>query len=403
MEYSLYFHIPFCSHRCAYCDFTTYAGLNHLIPNYTRAVCTELHLLAGQLPHHLCVGSIYFGGGTPSLLPIRAFERIIRCIHDHFEFNNNIEVSLEANPGSLSLQYLAELKQLGFNRLSLGMQSYHPAELKFLERRHSFTDVIKAVEWAHEVQFNNCSLDLIFGLPGQSLDNWMQTVQQAVNLSPTHLSIYGLSIEEGTPLKGWIDEGKVFQPDDDAAAEMYDWVKGYLAQEGYFHYEISNWAKKTEGSEPFICRHNLQYWRNLPYFGIGAGAHGYAFGTRVDNYNHPQKYISSLTDNSVDNLKNLPSQLSTYPSLPCTNEATLINLQTEMGETMMLKLRLLEEGITLGEFSERFNMDMNILYSAQIQKLIDLGLIEWRGRDFDRLCISEHGILLGNQVFLEFI
>jgi len=403
MEYSLYIHVPFCNHRCAYCDFTTYAGINYLIPNYTLAVCTELQLLSSQLTNKERIGSIYFGGGTPSLLPISAYELIINCINDHFEVNNNVEVSLEANPGSLSLEYLAELKELKFNRLSLGMQSSHAPELKFLERQHTFADVILAIEWARKVQIDNYSLDLIFGLPGQPFDKWMLSVQRAVDLSPTHLSVYGLSIEEGTPLKTWVDEGKVCKPDEDAAAEMYEWVRGYLAREGYIHYEISNWAKKAAKPDTFMCKHNMQYWRNLPYFGIGAGAHGYAFGTRVANHNHPLQYISSFSKINKEKLNNEQSQKITYPSLPCTNVANPIDLETEMGETMILRLRLLEEGITVGEFSERFGLDMQQIYGEQIHKLIDFGLLEWRGKNLERLCLSDRGILLGNQVFLEFI
>lgn len=403
MEYSLYIHIPFCNHRCAYCDFTTYAGLNHLIPDYTRAVCTELKLLASQLTNMERLGSIYFGGGTPSLLPISAYELIINCINDQFEVNNNVEVTLEANPGGLSLKYLAELKELKFNRLSLGMQSSHAVELNFLERQHKFADVIAAVEWARKVQIDNYSLDLIFGLPGQSLDKWMLSVQRAVNLSPTHLSVYGLTVEEGTPLKTWVVEGKVCQPDEDAAAEMYDWVRDYLAHEGYIHYEISNWAKKGAEPDTFICRHNMQYWCNLPYFGVGAGAHGSAFGVRVANYNHPQEYIYSFSKNNQEKLNNVQNQKKTYPSLPCTNIVNSIDLETEMGETMMLRLRLLEEGITVKEFSSRFGLDMKQVYGEQINKLIDFGLLEWRGKNLERLCLSDHGILLGNQVFLEFI
>ncbi len=403
MEYSLYIHIPFCSHRCAYCDFTTYAGIDHLIPNYTNAVCTELQLLASQLTNKVRLRSIYFGGGTPSLLPIAAFERIINCINDQFEVNKNAEVTLEANPGTVSFEYLAELAQLNFNRLSLGMQSSHTVELDFLERQHTFADVINAVDWARKAQIENCSLDLIFGLPGQLLDRWMLSVQRAVDLSPTHLSVYGLTVEEGTPLKTWVNEGKVCQPDEDAAAEMYDWARDYLAHEGYIHYEISNWAKKGAEPESFICRHNLQYWRNLSYFGIGAGAHGYAFGMRVANLIHPQEYISSLSMKSKEELQNQQPQVSTYPSLPCTSEAKSIDVETEMGETMMLRLRLLEEGITKGEFSKRFGLDMQQIYGKQIHKLRDSGLLEWRGKNLDRLCLSERGILLGNQVFLEFI
>jgi len=199
--YSLYLHIPFCAHRCAYCDFNTYAGLDFLIPEYVQAMCREIEYLSVSQETSSIVHTIFFGGGTPSLLPIKELERVFLAIYRHFNMQKDIEITLEANPGTLSQEYLNGLKQLGVNRLSLGMQSADLRELKLLERAHDFGDVIQAVDWARRAGITNLSLDLIFGLPDQNLSEWMRNLSLAVQLQPDHLSLYALTLEHGTPME----------------------------------------------------------------------------------------------------------------------------------------------------------------------------------------------------------
>jgi oxygen-independent coproporphyrinogen-3 oxidase len=397
-EYSLYLHIPFCRHRCAYCDFNTYAGLGRLIPEYVSALRREIDLvsegaarmLRGQ---KLPVKTIFFGGGTPSLLPVEALEEIMTTLNGCFDLLPDVEVTLEANPGTLSLAYLEALRQSGINRLSLGMQSAHPEELALLERQHDFSDVVRAVTWARQAGFDNLNLDLIFGLPDQSQAAWRSSLDLALGLKPEHLSLYSLTIEHGTPLQHWAARGLISEPDPEAAAEMYEWAMARLGRAGYQQYEISNWARRDREGNLLACRHNLQYWRGLPYLGLGAGAHGYAGGIRTANVLAPSAYIQRMKT----------GQVQEFPCTPATASIRTVERLDELGETMMMGLRLVEEGVGEGDFSARFGQNLGEVYGAQIERLVGLGLLEWGGERSDRLRLTERGRLLGNQVFVEFI
>ncbi len=309
MNHSLYFHIPFCIQRCAYCDFNTYAGQETNIPAYLQALCREVELVGksyisgndgkGKVTAH----TVFFGGGTPSLLTPAQFEQILQVVHDSFEVLPEAEISLEANPGTLSLDSLRGLRALGFNRLSLGVQSAHADELRLLGRIHDYGEVLDAVKWSRQAGFANLNLDLIFGLPEQTLERWSETLSKAVALEPEHLSLYALTIEHGTPFGRWAASGRLPIPDPDLAAEMYEWAGEFLEGHGFLQYEISNWGRtkssgrKMEAGEvnPFYaCRHNLQYWRGDPYLGFGAGAHGYAAGVRYSNVLRIKTYVQRL-------------------------------------------------------------------------------------------------------------
>jgi oxygen-independent coproporphyrinogen-3 oxidase len=391
-DYSLYLHIPFCRHRCSYCDFNTYSGLEALIQDYVSALCREAELLATSAGQHLPVHTIFFGGGTPSLLPISGIERILSTLERSFAISEGVEITLEANPGTLALAYLQDLRRMGVNRISLGMQSASPQELRLLERQHGTTDVIQAVAWARRAGFDNINLDLIFGLPYQSLQTWQRTLSFALNLNPEHFSLYALTLEHGTPMHHWTARGLLSEPDPDLAAEMYEWASDTLAGEGYEQYEISNWARQA-GGESGACRHNLQYWRNLPYLGLGAGAHGYAGGVRTANVLAPAAYIRRCMDGTA--------QL--FPGTPATVTAKTIDQAAEMGETMMMGLRLVREGVADDGFKARFGLSLIQAFGEQIERLLRLRLLEWSGVKGSRLRLTTHGRLLGNQVFMEFI
>jgi oxygen-independent coproporphyrinogen III oxidase len=396
VSYSIYIHIPFCSHRCGYCDFNTYAGLEDLIAPYTQALCAEIEYIATSSPP-LPAHTIFFGGGTPSLLPAAEVKRILLALSKAFDFSPLIEISLEANPGTLSLSYLQELRQLGINRLSLGVQSANPAELRLLERQHNYTDVIQAAGWARQAGFDNLNLDLIYGLPDQSLESWQRTLDLAIGLHPEHFSLYALTLEHGTPFGRWAARGLISEPDPDLAADMYEWAAQRLSLAGYDQYEISNWACRRNG-QLLACRHNLQYWRGLPYLGLGAGAHGYAASQRTVNVLAPQAYIQRCL-HSVER----DAHRFTFPQTPATLSVSPINRQSEIGEMMMMGLRLTDEGVSAVKFLERFGQTLDQVYGPQIERLIRLGLLEWAGPQEDSLRLSQRGRLLGNQVFMEFI
>ena len=428
--YALYFHIPFCRHRCAYCDFTTYAGQDDAIPAYVDALCREIKLVGETLTEKVRARTIFFGGGTPSLLSVPQFASIFAAIRENFQIHPNAEISLEANPGTLDLDYLRGLRSVGFNRLSLGVQSAHPDELRMLERIHSYADVVAATASARKAGFDNLSFDLIFGLPEQTLDRWQASVKQVLGLHPEHLSLYALTIEHGTPFGRWAKHGLLPIPDPDLAAEMYEWASDFLAENGYRQYEISNWAKAdrrrwtvdsgrstVNGQRSFTCKHNLQYWRNLPYLGFGAGAHGYAAGMRYSNVSQIKTYIERLSQPSrskIPNFNIVPegySQFLAYPLSPAAVGHQKITRQTEMNETMLLGLRLTDEGVSAETFRSRFGVEMTDIFGKEIDELSALGLLEWANSPLSlagegggaRVRLTPRARILGNQVFVRFV
>jgi oxygen-independent coproporphyrinogen-3 oxidase len=400
--YSIYIHIPFCLKRCYYCDFNTYAGLDSLIPEYVWALQQEIQILASKQDERLPVHTLFFGGGTPSLLPIGAVHEILGTLQKIFDFESAAEISLEANPGTLSPSSLSYLYAAGVNRLSLGIQSAQPRELRLLGRQHTYQDASQALKWARQAGFDNLNLDLIFGLPEQTLAHWQSTLTQALDLDPEHFSLYALTIEPGTPMFDWASRGLISTPDPDLAADMYDWACEALESAGYIQYEISNFAKhdaqftihNSSFTNPhFACLHNLQYWRNLPYLGIGAGAHGYDKGVRTSNVLTPESYIQRMSGIEATDELPFPHSLATLDALP-------IDLATEMAETMMMGLRLTREGVSDAQFQERFATSIKIVFAEEVYKLANWGLLEWIG---DVLRLTPKGRLLGNQVFMEFV
>jgi oxygen-independent coproporphyrinogen-3 oxidase len=387
-SYSVYVHIPFCVHRCGYCDFNTYAGLENLIPTYVDALIEEIQEVANSAPTTLPVHTIFFGGGTPSLLPFEAVKKILEVLRIAFNVSKNAEITLEANPGTLDLEILNGLREAGINRLSFGVQSANPEQLRLLERQHDFQDVIQAVKWARQAGFDNLNLDWIYGLPGQTLESWQRNIELALGLAPEHLSLYALSIEHGTPFKEMSSRGLLPMMDPDLAADMYEWASERLVRAGYQQYEISNWAKS--GRE---CKHNLQYWRTLPYIGLGAGAHGFAGGYRTSNVLAPAAYIKRFKQDT---------KLS-FPRTSATATIEVIDDQRAMGEMMMMGLRLTQEGVTGNSFAERFGQDLHKVYASQISKMQGVGLLESLEGDREAIRLTKRGRLLGNQVFVEFI
>jgi oxygen-independent coproporphyrinogen III oxidase len=391
---SLYLHIPFCTHRCAYCDFNTYAGQQELIPAYADALTREISFVGRQTSplsnSPTTIHTIFFGGGTPSLLSPKQFESILQSIRSNFTLTDDAEITIEANPGTCSFAHLLDLHSLGINRLSYGVQSANTEELRMLERAHSFFDVIEAVSSARKAGFRNLNLDLIYGLPEQTLPTWQTTVRRILDLHPEHISAYALTLEHGTPFGRWASKGLLPLPDSDLAADMYEWLSETLETNGYVQYEISNWAKP--GHE---CRHNLQYWRGLPYLAFGAGAHGYAHGYRYSNVLRIKTYIERLA-NTKSPVSNLQSPLT-----PVTVNHHKQSLHDDMSEFMMTGLRLTREGVGEPEFRKRFGQSMRETYRDEIESLLRLGLIE--NGVGERIRLTKQGRLLGNQVFMRFV
>ncbi len=410
MPYSLYFHIPFCTHRCAYCDFNTYSGQESLIPAYVGALIQEIKFIgqSARTDDQLVVPSahtVFFGGGTPSLLSSAQFESIFHAIRENFNLLENSENTIEANPGTVSFEELKQLRKIGINRISFGVQSANTEELKMLERAHNFFDVIEAVASARKAGFDNLNLDLIYGLPEQTFQTWQITVRRILDLRPEHISAYALTLEHGTPFGHWSSRGLLPMPDPDLAADMYEWASECLEANGYVQYEISNWAKNfaSNGAKlsrdvfqppSHACKHNLQYWHSLPYLAFGAGAHGYANGFRYSNVLRIKTYIDRLT--------NYESQLTDYefPLSPATVNQHRQTEQDDISEFMLNGLRLTNAGITEADFRSRFGRGPLDIYQREFDELIHLGLLEWKG---EIVHLTKRGRLLGNQVFLRFV
>jgi oxygen-independent coproporphyrinogen-3 oxidase len=401
MPHSLYLHIPFCRHRCAYCDFNTYAGQERLIPAYVDALCREIAYVGEKTPTEIRVHTVFLGGGTPSLLsPVQ-----VRLVLDHiraaFAVNADAEITLEANPGTVTAADLQELSLAGINRISFGVQSANGEELRMLERIHDFGKVLDAISDARRAGFWNLNADLIYGLPGQDMSVWQNTVRRVLQLRTEHVSAYALALEHGTPFWHWANRGLLATPDPDLAADMYEWLCDEMIAAGYVHYEISNWAKP--GSE---CQHNLQYWRTEPYLGLGAGAHGYAGGKRYANVLPISGYIDRLTATSGNG--------SDYPCSPAAATQHLQTVLDDLGEFMMMGLRLTLEGVSRGRFHARFGQELTEIFGQQIARQVSSGLLEWvdLGRmdgtgTLDEsgaaLRLTRRGRLLGNRVFSEFL
>ncbi|MGL4831204.1 MAG: radical SAM family heme chaperone HemW [Propionibacteriaceae bacterium] len=293
---SAYLHVPFCTSRCGYCDFNTYApgelGADSLVEPYVDAVTAEIALsgeiLAGQPTG---IGTIFVGGGTPSLLPLAAHERWLISLEETFGLLPGAEISTEANPESVEPSYLAGLRQLGYTRLSLGLQSLKPHVLATLERTHSPRRALDAVGWAQDAGFDHLNLDLIYGTPGESLADWQATLEAVVETAVDHVSAYALIVETGTRLAAQIRRGQLPMTDDDDLADKYELAEAILTDHGFVNYETSNWAKP--GGE---CQHNLAYWHSGSWWGYGAGAHSHVGGLRWWNVKHPGRYIARLAD-----------------------------------------------------------------------------------------------------------
>lgn len=388
MPTSIYIHIPFCTSRCGYCDFNTYTGLTHLLPAYSKAIVDEASWFSKYTIPQNPIHTVYFGGGTPSLLSIDDLSRILFHLREKFEISRNVEITIEANPGSVKEGYLRQLRDLGVTRISFGMQSADEHDLFILDRLHKFGEVKQSVLWAASAGFSHISLDLIFGIPGQSAESWKNTLRTAIDLPIDHLSLYSLTIEEGTVLKQKVERGTVDLPDEDLAGEMFEYAISALPTYGYAQYEISNWAKNDE------CRsiHNMQYWKCLPYIGLGAGAHGYYSHYRYSNVKGILPYISHIKKSSNQEMKP-----------PAQEEAGFLDAWEEIQEFMMLGLRLTQDGVSRSEFCQRFGFSLDELFADQLTHLMQQGLLETDFAEPDRLLLTPKGILFGNRVFSEFV
>ena len=376
----LYLHLTFCAKKCRYCDFASYAGREGDMPAYVEAVLREAQARAEQLGT-TPVETVFLGGGTPSLLPAPQLSQLLDGVCRFFPVQPGAEFTCEANPGTLTRPWLDTAVAHGVNRLSLGMQAYQPELLAMLGRIHNFGQVERSVAMAREAGIGNISLDLMFGLPGQTAAQWRETLQAALSLHPQHVSCYGLIPEEGTPLKADLDAGRLSLPEEDVERAMYDAALTTLAEAGYVQYEISNFALPG-----YACRHNLGYWRQVPYLGLGAAASSMLPGSGSAAY---------LRETN-------PPGLSQYMDMVLSGtwqarERIAVNPAEARFETMMLGLRT-TEGVSEATFAAMHSVTLEACYGKRLQTLAHEGLVRhengcWR--------LTRRGMDVQNAVLVE--
>lgn len=370
----LYVHIPFCKSKCYYCDFNSYANKNYVEEKYMDSLIKEIDLRSSILDKYR-ISSIYVGGGTPTYLKLDSIYKLLSCLKGFCR--EGVEYTWEANPGTLSYEKLMMLKDGGVNRLSIGLQSWDDNILKGLGRIHSVHDFVENFETAREVGFRNINVDLMFSIENQSLENLGNTLDNVIGLKPEHISCYSLIIEEGTEYYRRVKEGTIAEIDEELDREMYYLAVKKLESAGYKRYEISNFARQG-----YECTHNIIYWKTKPYLGIGAGAHSYIGTMRFSNERLPEDYICKVNDSKL-------------PVCWCEELST----ENMMSEFMFMGLRM-SEGVGFKEFRNRFNRELTSVYGEKIDELIDKGLLAVEN---GRLMLTEKGIDLSNQVFVEFI
>jgi len=373
----IYIHIPFCKSRCSYCDFATDVYRNNdAVERYVNALINEITNYELRITDS--VETLYFGGGTPSLLNANQLERILDSLHKTFSFTENIEFTLEMNPATVTLEKLLDFKSFGVNRASFGVQTFDDRALKILARGHDANDARKTFELLRQAGFDNISFDLIAGLPNQTLPNWEDNLKQALALQPEHLSLYLLEIHEATPLAEQIRTQRQPLPDEDLAAEMYELMLEKVSADGYRQYEISNFSKPG-----FESKHNSKYWLCAPVVAFGVSAHSFdGKNRRWSNERDTNKYVS-LIENGES---------------PIVEKNELDTAQVA-GEFAFLNLRL-TRGLNLSEYKARFGIDLQAKYAAELKHLADAELIEFEA---DHLKLTKKGMVYSNEVFTVFI
>lgn len=378
-DLELYIHIPFCIKKCNYCDFLSFPSSEEEREEYVQCLINEIEQTGNLLDKNTyAVRSIFIGGGTPSLLSGEQMERIMQAVRKGFVIKEGAEITMEANPGTLTEANVFSYKKAGVNRLSMGLQSADDSCLHLLGRIHTWEEFLKSYELARKAGFENINIDLMSGLPGQTIEIYKKTLEKVMALRPEHISAYSLILEEGTPF----GESKEIQkkiPDEETDREMYQLTKDVLLENGYERYEISNYAIK--GKE---CIHNLGYWSGTPYLGFGLGASSYFEGTRFSNEKDLEKY------------KKKP-----YVPFMMREDYTVLSEKDEMEEFMFLGLRK-RAGISEEEFKERFKVDIKDIYGKVIAKYEEMDLLEWTDEG-KMLRLTDAGIDVSDYIFCDFM
>ena len=375
-DLGLYMHIPFCIKKCAYCDFLSWSGDKDQKEEYVRDLEQEIRSYKTFAADYQ-VSTVYFGGGTPSILKTGQIERIMEALRQTFRIEKKAEITLEMNPGTARKEKLKVYRQLGINRLSIGIQSVKNENLKLLGRIHTYEDFLESYHMAREAGFDNISGDLISSLPGQTLEEWKEELEILIRTPLEHLSVYQLIIEEGTEFYERYGEHEELLPDDETSREIYLWTGEYLENQGFRQYEISNYARAGKES-----RHNLRYWERKDYLGLGLGAASMIRNMRMSNTRDWEKYRTGCRD---------PRKIR--------EEVEFLEEPRQIEEFMFLGLRK-TRGVSRKEFRRTFGKDLDLIYEKTLKKYLENGMLQESG---DRIFLSEEGILLSNHIFADFL
>jgi oxygen-independent coproporphyrinogen-3 oxidase len=379
----IYIHIPFCHTKCPYCSFASYPAADpQAMQSYMLAIRSQVKIMADHVWSRAReFRSLYIGGGTPTMVASEQLAALIEECLAKFRFTDTDgrapEVSVETNPNALNREMLCRLKQVGVNRLSIGVQSFSDEMLQVLGRSHSSHEAIRAVEYARSAGFQNLSLDLMYGLPGQTVDHWQQTLEKAIVLNPEHLSVYELTVEDATPFANMAKQDKLPLPDDETVLQMCRLAQELLTKSGFLQYEISNYSRPQ-----LQCRHNINYWQNGSYLGLGAGAVSCFSGLRIKAVAEPEEFVRLV-------------QHATYPY----SEGEILSLKARFRETVIMGLRM-TEGISIKNLFDRFNLTPQEHYGVTLTRCLEQGMLE---KDGDRLRLTDKGLPLANQVLVQLV
>ena len=389
-ELGLYIHIPFCHTKCTYCDFNTYSGLENLIDDFSESIYKEINFWG--IREFYKVDTIFIGGGTPSYVDTEIIKNILNKISDNFLLSKKPEITLEINPEDVSEKKALEWKKIGINRCSLGVQSLVNSELKILNRRHDSEKAIEAINILSKI-FINISVDLIYGLPLQTKDSYIETLKKIISQNINHISCYSLQVEKGTVLDQQVNTNKINVANDDLSAEMYKMTQKILLENDFENYEISNWSKENK-----LSQHNLKYWTMKPYIGIGPGSHSYIDNKRFSIIKSPKKYVDFFKK-PITNISSIREKILYLRENDFLDVYEKQLRENEILEFLMLNLRL-RDGININNFKKRFDLDFEDLYLSKLDYFIKENIIF---KKEDSYILSEKGKLFANEVANNFV
>ena len=378
-ELGLYIHIPFCARKCYYCDFISYAKNQDKIEAYFNALLKEIQQESKNIKKEDVVTTIYIGGGTPSFVDAKYITKIVKTIENNYIAEENAEITIEVNPGTVNESKLKEYKKCGINRISIGLQSTKNELLKEIGRIHTYEEFLNCYNLARNVYFNNVNVDLMLGLPNQTMQDMEESLKKVINLSPEHISLYSLIVEENTPIEKMLQEGILKLPSEELEREMYWKTKEIFEKNSYKHYEISNFAK-----EGYESKHNSNCWKQKEYLGFGVAAHSYYESKRYCNTNSIEEYCKNIENNNFKNNRTIFEEQSQ---------------DEKQKEFMMLGLRMLE-GVNIQEFKNKFVNNPIYIFHCELEKLINEGLIEI---DLNQIKLTNKGLDFANLVWEEFV